>query len=184
MFSKKKDKQMNEIFLGFFVLTGRVIMDILFLGKMDSFYKSEKIKMMAYGFVESIYAIVVLSIIIGLMESNILYSIIYGIGAIIGMRVSSIIKRRLDDKLEGQRKFFVRITFDERYDYDEVIDMIKEEEFDFTVDEQQYISGMNRVVIQGSVENRDKLNIIKEILRGRKGKHVVILKAEDTYLLR
>lgn len=175
---------MNQILLGLFVLTGRVIMDILFLGKMDSFYKSEKIKMMAYGFIESIYAILVLSIIIGLMETNVLYSVIYGVGAIIGMRVSSIIKRKLDDKLEGQRKFFVRITFDERYDYDEVIELMKQSGFDFTVDEQQYISGYNRVVIQGSIDNRSKLEEVKEILRGRKGKHVVILKAEDTYLLR
>lgn len=175
---------MNQILLGLFVLTGRVIMDILFLGKMDSFYKSEKIKMMAYGFIESIYAILVFSIIIGLMETNVLYSVIYGIGAIIGMRVSSIIKRKLDDKLEGQRKFFVRITFDERYDYDEVIELMKQSNFDFTVDEQQYISGYNRVVIQGSIDNRSRLEEVKEILRGRKGKHVVILKAEDTYLLR
>jgi len=175
---------MNDLILGIFVLTGRVLMDILFLGKMDSFYKSEKLKMMVYGFIESIYAVLVLSIIIGLMETNILYSIIYGVGAIIGMRVSSIIKRKLDDKLEGQRKFFVRITFDERYDYDEVIDLLKKSEFDFTVDEQEYISGYNRVVIQGSVDNRERLDIVKEILRGRKGKHVVILKAEDTYLLR
>jgi len=171
------------ILLGLFVLSGRIIMDILFLGKMDSFYKSEKLKMIVYGFTESVFAVLVLSIIIGLMQTNIFFSIIYGLGAVLGMRISSFIKRRLDDKLEGQRKFFVRITIDERYDYDEVIHLLKEDNFDFSVVEKNYISGHNRIVIEGSVDNRDRLNRIKDILRGRKGKHVVILRAEDIYLL-
>lgn len=172
------------ILLGFFVLTGRVVMDILFLGKMDSFYKSDKVKMMIFGFVESVFAVLVLSIIINLMSSNPLYSLIYGVGAVLGMRISSFIKRRLDDKLEGQRKFFVRITIDERYDYDEIIWLLKEGGFDFTVVEKEYISGNKRIVIEGSIENRERLDRVKEILKGRKGKHVVILRAEDAYLLR
>lgn len=175
---------MNILLLGFFVLTGRILMDILFIGKMDAFYKSQHIKMMAYGFIESIYAILVLSIIINLIETNIVYSIIYGVGSLLGMRISRLIKAKLDDKLEGQRKFFVRITFDEHYDYDEVIDLLKQSEFDFMVHEHEYISGNNRIVMEGSVANRARLEKIKEILRGRKGKHLVILRAEDAYLIR
>lgn len=175
---------LNIILLGLFVLAGRIIMDILFLGKMDSFYKNAKLKMAIYGFAESVFAVLVLSIIIGLMDTNSLYAILYGVGAILGMRISSLIKSKLDDKLEGQRKFFVRITIDEHHDYDEIIWLLKESDFDFTVVEKKYISGETRVVMEGSVENRDRLNRIKEILRGRKGKHVVILRAEDVYLLR
>lgn len=172
------------ILLGLFVLTGRIVMDVLFLGKMDSFYKNDKIKMVIYGFTESVFAVLVLSIIIGLMQTNIFFSIIYGLGAVLGMRISSFIKSRLDDKLEGQRKFFVRITMDEHYDYDEVVWLLKESEFDFTVVDKKYISGEHRIVMEGSVENRERLNRIKDILRGRKGKHVVILRAEDVYMLR
>lgn len=172
------------VLLGLFVLSGRIIMDILFLGKMDSFYKSDKIKMMIYGFAESVFAVLVLSIIIGLMQSNILFSVVYGIGAVLGMRVSSFIKKKLDDKLEGQRKFFVRITIDENHDYDEIIWLLKEDNFEFSVVEKPYISGKYRTVIEGSIDNRDRLNRVKEILKGRKGKHVVILRAEDVYLLR
>lgn len=171
------------ILLGIFVLSGRIVMDILFLGKMDSFYKSERIKMAIYGFAESVFAVLVLSIIIGLMQTNIFFSIIYGLGAVLGMRISSFIKRRLDDKLEGQRKFFVRITIDEDHDYDEIIWLLREEDFDFSVTKKPYISGKKRTIIEGSVDNRERLNRIKEILRGRKGKHVVILRAEDVYLL-
>lgn len=172
------------ILYGLFVLSGKIMMDILFLGRMDSFYKSEKVKMMIYGFSESVYAILVFSIILNLMEESIFFSIIYGFGAVLGMRISSFIKRRLDNKLEGQRKFFIRITFDEKYDYDEVIKLLKEERFDFTVTEKEYISGITRIVIQGSIDNRERLDKVKNILRGRKGKHVVILRAEDAYLLR
>lgn len=174
----------NPILAAIVVILGRVLLDVFFLMKMDSFYKSAKIRLFIFGFLEALYSVGVLAIIIDLMKTNWLYSILYGLGAILGMWVSRHIKRRLDDKLEGQRKFFVRITIDENADYEELIWLLAERKFDFTVAEKRYLSGDARAVIEGSLDDRSRLNELRDILRGRKGKHVVIMRAEEAYMMR
>jgi hypothetical protein len=175
---------MNIILAALGVIIGRIFLDVFFLGKMDAFYKNNKIRLIVFGFLESIYSIVVIKIVIDLMQIHWSLSLLYGFGAILGIFVSDFIKRRLDKKLEGQRKFFVRITIDERYDYHDLVWLLAEEHFDFTVQEKEYIDRSDRVVIEGSIKDRTQLDRLKEILRGRKGKHVTILRAEEVYMLR
>jgi len=166
------------------VIIGRVFLDVFFLMKMDSFYKNDKLRLFIFGFLESVYGVSILAIIIGLMQTSWIYSLLYGVGAILGIWLSNAIKRKLDDKLEGQRKFFIRITIDDNEDYEELIWLLAERHFDFTVTEKKYLSGAPRHVIEGSLADRNRLNEVREILRGRKGKHVTIFRAEEAYMMR
>ena len=97
----------------------------------------------------------------------------------LGGLLSSIIKRKLDNKLEGQRKFFARISLDDSRDRSELYEELIKHDFDFAVEEIEYTSGNIRTVLSGSLRNRKRMWELKEILRGRPGKHLVIIRAED-----
>lgn len=174
---------MNPILIGLIILTARIFQDALFLGKIDSFNRNARIRSMVFNFVEAVYTISILKIVIELMSESYFYAILFGLGSAIGGLIISKIKALLDDKLEGQRKFYARISIEEGIDPAPLIKELKEREFDFTVDYKSYISGKRRTVIQGSLKNRQRMWELKELLRGRKGKHVVIIRAEDIYAI-
>jgi hypothetical protein len=166
------------------ILALKIGQDVLFLGKIDAFNRSNKFYYLTISFIESAYAIFVIGYILNLMTSSVWYIFVYGFGAIFGSLISSIIKGHLDDKLEGQRKFFARITLEDHIDETDLIEELKKNDFDFAVEKREYISGESRTVIQGSLENRKRMNELKDILRGRKGKHLVIMRAEDVFIVR
>lgn len=174
---------MEIIFIGLIVLTARIVQDFLFLRKIDSFNRNDKVRSMIYNFVEAVYTISVLKIIIELMDQTYVYVILFGLGSTIGGLIISKLKSKMDNKLEGQRKFYARISIEEGIDPNPLLSELKEKDFDFTVDHKSYINGMRRTVIQGSLENRDRMEELKEILRGKKGKHVTIFRAEDVYAI-
>lgn len=166
------------------ILLLRIGQDTLFLAKIDAFNRGNRIYSMTINFFEAMYAITVIKIILDLMEKSIYYVIFFGVGSLLGGLISSAIKRRLDNKLQGQRKFYARISLDNDKDRTELIETLIKHNFEFTVDIQEYINGKTKTVIQGSLDNRKRMWELKEILRGRPGKHVTILRAEDIYLLR
>lgn len=174
----------SVILTGLLILTLRAGQDVLFLAKIDAFNRSNKLYSRIINFIEAMYGITVISIILGLMRTNIYYVVIYGLGSVLGGTISSLIKARLDNKLEGQRKFFARITLEEHIDEENLVDVLRDHNFEFMVERQKYISGKYRTVIQGSLENRQRMRLLKDILRGRPGKHLVIMRAEDVYMFR
>lgn len=172
---------METILIGLVVLTARIIQDFLFLRKIDSFNRNDKVRSMIYNFVEAIYTITVFKIILDLMDSSYVYVVLFGLGSTIGGIIISKLKSKMDNKLEGQRKFYVRISFEEEIDPNPLLNELKEKNFEFTVEHKVYINGNRRTVIQGSLESRDRMEELKEMLRGKKGKHVTIFRAEDVY---
>jgi len=172
---------MEIILIGLVVLTARIVQDFLFLKKIDSFNRNDKVRSMIYNFIEAMYTITVLKIIIELIDQSYIYVVLFGLGSMIGGLIISKLKARMDNKLEGQRKFYARISIDEGLDPNPLLIELKERDFDFTVDHKSYINGKRRTVIQGSLENRKRMEELKEILRGKKGKHVTIFRAEDVY---
>lgn len=175
---------MNIILNIILILILKIGQDVLFLGKIDAFNRNNKLYYLLISFIESAYAISVLGYILILMSTSYIFILIYGIGAILGAFFSSLIKKRLDNKLEGQRKFFVRITLDDEIDEKDLIDKLKKEGFEMIVEKQKYISGECRTIIQGSLIDRQQMWKLKDILRGRPGKHLVIMRAEDVYMVR
>ena len=172
---------MEVVLIGLIVLSLRIVQDVLFLAKIDAFNRSARVKILIFNFIEALYTISVFKVIIDLMDSSYFYAVIFALGSSIAGVIVSKVKSRLDDKLEGQRKFFARISIDRDEDTNELIQLLKERDFDFIVDDKRYITGVKRTVIQGSLENRERVWELKELLRGRPGKHLVILRAEDAY---
>lgn len=166
------------------ILLLRVGQDTLFLAKIDAFNRSNKVYSMSVNFFEAMYTITVIKIVLDLMQKNVYFVIFFGLGSLLGGLISSIIKGKLDNKLEGQRKFYARISLDDDKDRTELIKTLIHHKYEFTVDKKEYINGKIRTVIQGSIENRQRMYELKEILRGRPGKFVTILRAEDVYMLR
>jgi hypothetical protein len=165
------------------ILALKIGMDVLFLAKIDAFNRTNRFYYLMVTFIETSFGIFGLKIVLDMVGDNYFYIFVYAAGAVLAGLISSLIKRRLDDKLEGQRKFFARITLDDSIDETDLIGHLKEHEFEMVVEKQQYISGRFRTVIQGSLENRSRMNELKDILRGRKGKHLVITRAEDIYYI-
>lgn len=172
------------IITGLVILTLRAGQDVLFLAKIDAFNRSNRLHSTIINFIEAMYGITVISIILGLMATNIYYVVVYGFGSVVGGTISSFLKGKLDNKLEGERKFFARVTLDEDIDEEDLVEELRKKDFEFVVEKQKYISGEYRTVFQGSLANRQRMNQLKEILRGRPGKHLVILRAEDVYMIR
>ncbi len=165
------------------ILLLRVGQDTLFLAKIDAFNRANKVYSMSINFFEAMYTITVIKIVLNLMQKSVYYVLFFGLGSLLGGLISSLIKSRLDNKLEGQRKFYARISLDDDKDRSELIKILIAHKYEFTVDNKEYINGKTRTVIQGSIQNRQRMYELKEILRGRPGKFVTILRAEDVYML-
>ena len=175
---------MNILLIAGVILVLRVGQDILFLTKIDAFNRDNRLYAMSVNFLEAVYGITVIKVILDLMETSGWYAVVFGAGSILGGLISSRVKRKLDDRLEGQRKFFARISLEVDIDRSELIDLLREHRFEFTMTNREYLDGRRKTVIEGSLENRARMHELKEILRGRKGKHVTIFRAEDVYLVR
>jgi len=166
------------------ILFLRIGQDTLFLAKIDAFNRNNKYYSMSINFVEAMYGITVIKIILDLMQRSVWYLLIFGLGSTLGGLLVSIIKRKLDKKLQGERKYFVRISLEDDIDRTELISILKERNYEFTLATREYLKGHSRLIIEGSLENRKRMLELKEILRGRKGKHVTIFRADEVYLLK
>ena len=174
---------MTVLLIGVAILILRIGQDALFLAKIDAFNRDNRIYAMSVNFMEAVYGISVIKVILNLMDTSAWYAVIFGFGSILGGLILSKVKRRLDDRLDGQRKFFARISLEEDTDRSNLIETLRENSFEFTMESREYLDGRKKLVIEGSLENRARMHELKEILRGRKGKHVTIFRAEDVYLL-
>lgn len=163
----------------FLIIGLRIVQDILFLTKIDAFNRNNRLYSSLVNLVEATYGFIAIRFILQAMDTNYFLVIFVGIASMIGGLLSSIIKKKLDDKLEGQRKFFVRISLDDSKDRTEFFQELGDHNFDFAVEEIEYTSGAMRTVVSGSIKDRQRMWELKDILRGRPGKHLVILRAED-----
>ncbi len=172
------------IISGLAILLLRIGQDTLFLAKVDAFNRNNNYYTMGINFIEAIYGITVIKIILDLMQQDLTYLVLFGVGSMLGGWLSVTLKRKLDNKLQGQRKYFARISLENDIDRTELIETLKQHNFQFTVDIKEYINGRMKTIIQGSLDNRQRMYELKDILRGRSGKHVTIIRADDVYFLR
>ena len=166
------------------ILLLRIGQDTLFLAKIDAFNRGNKYYSMGINFVEAMYGITVIKIILDLMQASLWYVLIYGVGSLLGGLLSSFIKKRLDHKLQGERPYFVRISLESDIDRSDLVKTLAERHFSFTLAKREYLSGETKIVIEGSLDNRSRMLELKDILRGRPGKHVTIFKADEVYFLK
>ncbi|OQY32374.1 MAG: hypothetical protein B6241_11115 [Spirochaetaceae bacterium 4572_59] len=175
---------MNVVLIAIMILILRIGQDTLFLAKIDAFNRGNKIYSMSINFLEAMYGITVIKIILGLMQRNPWYVLVFGFGSMIGGLLVSGIKGKLDKRLQGQRKYFARISLENDIDRSELISILKEKNYEFTIARREYLNGNSKLIIEGSLDNRKRMLELKEILRGRPGKHVTIFRADEVYLLK
>ena len=173
----------NPIIAAGAILLLRIGQDMLFLTKIDAFSRNNKYYSMGINFIEAIYGISVIKIILDLMSQSIWYVLIFGLGSLLGALIVTTIKQKIDWKLQGHRKYFARISLESDIDRTELIQTLKEHNFEFTLDVKEYINGKIKTIIQGSLDNRGRMHELKDILKDRPGKHVTIIRADDIYLL-
>ncbi len=172
------------LLIALLILVLRIGQDTLFLAKIDAFNRNNRYYASGINFLEAMYGITVIKIILDLMQRNLSYIVIYGTGSILGGLLSGYIKNRLDRRLIGQRQYYARISLEDEIDRTELLDLLVKEQFDFTVSRREYINGKTKLIVEGSIENRSRMLVLKEILRGRPGKHVTFLRADEVYLLK
>ncbi|MBF9015845.1 MULTISPECIES: hypothetical protein [unclassified Oceanispirochaeta] len=165
------------------ILLLRIGQDTLFLAKIDAFSRGNRFYSLGINFFEAMYGITVIKIILSLMQQNPYYVIIYGLGSMLGGQLSGFIKKKLDKQLIGQRQYYVRISLESDKDRTELIQILSDREFEFTMSTRTYLNGNSKLIIEGSIANRQRMIELKEILRGRPGKHVTFLRADEIYLL-
>lgn len=166
------------------ILLLRIGQDVLFLTKIDAFNRSNKYYTMSINFVEAMYGITVIKLILDLMKQNYFYVMVFGLGSMLGGLIVYEIKQKVDYKLKGQRKYFARISLENDVDRSELLQTLTDNNFEFTVDIKEYLNGKIKTIVQGSLDNRKRMQELKDILKGRPGKHVTILRADDVYLLK
>jgi uncharacterized protein YebE (UPF0316 family) len=174
----------DVVLIAALILILRIGQDTLFLAKIDAFNRGNRYYSGAINFFEAMYGITVIKIILDLMQKDIYYIFIYGFGSILGGLVSGYIKNHLDKRLIGQRQYFARISLENDIDRSNLIQTLAQEQYDFTVSTKEYVSGKFKILIEGSIENRARMLHLKDILRGRQGKHVTILRADEVYWLK
>ncbi len=160
------------------VLIGRIMQDILFNLKIEMFNRGKKIGVFCINFFESMVAIYVIKLVIDLINQNIFLLGFLGIGSSLGGIIVIFLRQKMNKKLIGQRKYFVRISIQ---DSDELLNILKERKFIFTVTKNKFLDGKTRTIIEGSLENRKRKEELKEILRGRENKLVTIIPAREVY---
>ncbi len=175
---------MNLLLIALLILILRIGQDSLFLAKIDAFNRSNKAYSMTINFLEAMYGITVIKIILELMTQSSWYVLIYGMGSTLGGLLIAKVKSKLDRKLEGQRKYFARISLENDTDRSELIEILRKREYEFTMATREYLNGHSKLIIEGSLINRQRMLELKEILRGRPGKHVTIFRADEVYLLK
>lgn len=158
--------------------------DVVVYFKTDAFNSGNRLYFVAMHLAEAMYWVLLYKIILGAINENYGYLAVFGAGAIFSAFLQTRLKQKLDDKIKGQRKFFARITITDNSIKDAIIETLSAQGFELAVTENQpYTTGVTHTVISGSLENRKRMNELKNILRDKPGLHLVIIRAEDIYFV-
>ena len=81
-------------------------------------------------------------------------------------------------KIIGQRQYYAGISYTGN---DDLVSVLKKNRFIFTVETKDFLDGETRSIIEGSLENRERKELLKKPLKGRENKLVTIIPAREVY---
>jgi hypothetical protein len=81
-------------------------------------------------------------------------------------------------KIIGERKYYARISYTGNED---LIGILRENDFLFTLESKEFLDGNVRTIVEGSLENRARKELLKTFLKGRENKLVTIIPAREVY---
>ncbi len=170
---------MNTIIIsGLIVFFGRILQDLAFNFKIEMFNRGHKTGVFVINFFESIIGITVIAMVVKYIDRDPKLLLIFGIGSSIGGLLVIKIRDMMNVKIIGQRQYFARISYTGNED---LVDILQKNNFIFTVDTKEFLDGQVRTVIEGSLENRERKEFLKTLLKGRENKLVTIIPAREVY---
>ena len=170
---------MNTIIIsGVIVFFGRILQDLTFNFKIEMFNRGNKTGVFIINFFESIIGITIIAMVVKFIDKDPRLLIFLGMGSSIGGLIVIKLRDLMNVKIIGQRQYFARISFTGNED---LISTLKKNNYIFTVETKDFLDGETRTIIEGSLENRARKELLKKILKGRENKLVTIIPAREVY---
>ncbi len=170
---------MNALLIsGIIVFFGRILQDIVFNFKIEMFNRGKSAGVFGINFFESIIGITVIAMVVKYIDRDPRLLIFFGLGSSIGGLIVIKIRDLMNIKIIGQRQYYARISYTGNED---LVDILKENNFLFTVETKEFLDGNIRTVVEGSLENRSRKELLKHFLKGREDKLVTIIPAREVY---
>ena len=170
---------MNSIVISILiVLFGRILADLLFNLKIEMFNRGNAKGIIGFNFLESIIGMFIIKTVLDLVDKNIFLLVFLGVGSATGGLLVLFIRNRINLKLIGQRKYYVRLSYTGNEDLEEIL---RAAAYNLTIEKKKYLDGSIKSVIEGSFESRDRKEEFKRYLKGRPDKHVTIIAAREVY---
>ncbi|MBI9102098.1 MAG: hypothetical protein JEY99_06770 [Spirochaetales bacterium] len=163
---------------GVIVFIGRILQDLFFNFKIEMFNRGKLSGVFGINFIESIIGMTVIAMVVQYIDEDPRLLIFLGLGSSVGGIIVIKIRELMNVKIIGERQYYVRISFIGNKD---LVEILKKENYLFTVEEQEFLDGNIRTVIEGSLENRARKEKLKGILKGRSDKLVTIIPAREVY---
>ena len=170
---------MNTIIIsGLIVFFGRILQDLAFNFKIEMFNRGNKTGVFIINFFESIIGITIIAMVVKYIDKDPKLLLFFGVGSSIGGLIVIKIRDLMNVKIIGQRQYFARISYTGNED---LIQILKENNYIFTVETKDFLDGETRTIVEGSLENRARKEKLKTILKGRENKLVTIISAREVY---
>ncbi|MDC7225490.1 MAG: hypothetical protein PQJ61_01855 [Spirochaetales bacterium] len=163
---------------GVIVFLGRILQDIVFNFKIEMFNRGKLSGVFGINFIESIIGMTVIAMVVGYIDDDPRLLLFLGLGSSVGGMIVIQIRTLMNRRLEGQRRYYARVSY---VGNEDLVEILKNDEFIFTVETREFIDGMKRTIIEGSLENRARKELFKEHLKGRPDKLVTIIPASEVY---
>ena len=170
---------MNAIIIsGLVVFFGRILQDLAFNFKIEMFNRGNRTGVFIINFFESIIGITIIAMVVKFIDKDPGLLVFLGLGSSIGGLIVIKLRDLMNVKIIGQRKYYARISFTGNED---LISVLKENRYIFTVETKEFLDGETRTIIEGSLENRARKELLKKLLKGRDNKLVTIIPAREVY---
>ena len=163
---------------GSIVFIGRILQDLVFNFKIEMFNRGKKSGVFGINFIESIIGMYVIAMVVKYIDQDVRLLVFLGLGSSVGGIIVIKIRDMMNVKIIGQRQYFARISFGGNED---LIGILKEAGYKFTVDTKDFMDGESRVILEGSLENRARKEKLKGYLKGRDNMLVTIIPAREVY---
>lgn len=163
---------------GIIVFFGRILQDLAFNFKIEFFNRGKLGGVFGINFFESIIGMTVIAMVVKFIDKDPRLLLFLGIGSSVGGIIVIKIRDMMNVKIIGQRKYYARISFKGNED---LIGILKEQNYLFTFETKEFLDGGVRTIVEGSLENRERKEKLKGILKGREDKLVTIIPAREVY---
>ena len=177
----QKEQIMQALLIsGIIVLGARILQDLVFNFKIELFNRGKMAGVFGINFIESIIGMTVIAMVVKFIDKDPRLLVFLGLGSSIGGLIVLKIRDLMNIKVIGQRQYFARISYSGN---DDLIEILRKDGYLFTMEQRDFLDGRTRTILEGSLENRERKEHLKYLLKGREDKIVTIIPAREVYAI-